>query len=348
MVTGVVRSYRYEDPTNRIWLATAHALGLTVRRADDVYAATDGRGTLTIAVPTGFDPDDSLAQMIFHEICHWLVAGLDAKNSPDWGMDNVTDRDAWIEHAALRCQYVLSHRYGLEGFFAPTTDYRAFWDALPQNPVRDRSDRSVRAALAGLHLSERKPFAPALAEALTATARIAAAVSTMAGESGTLWQTFRQPSAHPTGAPEGFGEPDATCGNCAWRGDGVRGACRHSAKHTLSDWPGCERWEPALDCLTCGACCREAYHAVEVGPREAFVRTHPELIVLRAPNSRQIARTGDRCAALSGGDVVPQDATYLVTPYRCTVYGDRPRTCRDFTKQSHNCLDARRRVGMSL
>ena len=76
--------HRYEDPVDLIWLQAAKDLGLDVQRSTDAYAAYDGKGTLTISVAAEFDADDSLAQMIFHEICHWLVSGLRAKDLPAW------------------------------------------------------------------------------------------------------------------------------------------------------------------------------------------------------------------------------------------------------------------------
>jgi Fe-S-cluster containining protein len=51
----------------------------------------------------------------------------------------------------------------------------------------------------------------------------------------------------------------------------------------------------------------------------------------------EIRRAGDRCAALEGDG-----------RYHCVIYDDRPKTCRDFTLGSENCLTARRRVGLSL
>ena len=41
--------YRYRDPVDEIWIATAERLGVHVRRADDAYAAYDGLGVLTVA-----------------------------------------------------------------------------------------------------------------------------------------------------------------------------------------------------------------------------------------------------------------------------------------------------------
>ncbi len=91
--------YRYEDPVDAIWLRAAADLGLEIRRSAEAFAAYDGKGTLTIADATDLDPDDSLAQMIFHEICHWLVAGLHGRNLPDWGLCNTDERDLVYEHA---------------------------------------------------------------------------------------------------------------------------------------------------------------------------------------------------------------------------------------------------------
>src|SRR5262245_59061558 len=85
--------HRYLDPLAQVWLGTAARLGLTVRRAPDAYASTDGRGELIIGDDASLDADDSLAQMIFHEICHWLVQGEDAYHQADWGLDNVGDGD---------------------------------------------------------------------------------------------------------------------------------------------------------------------------------------------------------------------------------------------------------------
>jgi putative zinc- or iron-chelating protein len=151
------------------------------------------------------------------------------------------------------------------------------------------------------------------------------------------------PAPHPTGLPAGRG--DATCATCAWRFV-QRGAvrCRQAQARTADTYAACERYEPAasLDCQTCGACCREAYHSVEVGLRDPMRRAHPALVVDRGAYL-EVARAGDRCAALAGGE--PDGAT--TTRYRCTIYDDRPRTCREFTAGSANCLIARKRVGLS-
>ena len=65
----------YTDPVDLIWLAVADACGFKVHRSNDAYASFDGTNRLTICMEDEFDPDDSLAQMILHELCHALVGG---------------------------------------------------------------------------------------------------------------------------------------------------------------------------------------------------------------------------------------------------------------------------------
>jgi len=332
---------RYSDPLTQVWVAAARRIGLRVVRTPDAYAATDGRGTLAIGDATTLDADDSLAQMIFHELCHSLVEGEDSFTRPDWGMDNTGPDHDWREHACLRVQWVLTGRHGLRAVFAPTTDFRAsFWDRLSGDVLADRTERSVVAAIAALRRAALPPWAPALGEALAATATIAGASAPFA-EPGTLWQSVTAPPAlHPTGLPAGA--TTGSCGSCAWRTDANK--CRQAGKRVDSDWPGCERYEAALDCQTCGACCRAAYHSVEVSRRDPVVKKQPTYVVDRT-TYLEIIRSGDRCGALEGGR---DDGTGHATRYGCVIYDDRPKTCRDFTLGSEHCLTARRRVGLSL
>ncbi|MBT6435962.1 MAG: YkgJ family cysteine cluster protein, partial [Deltaproteobacteria bacterium] len=58
----------YQDPLDLIWTNTAKQLGMKLTRSSEVFAAWDGKETLTIGSPEDLDADDSLAQMIFHEI----------------------------------------------------------------------------------------------------------------------------------------------------------------------------------------------------------------------------------------------------------------------------------------
>ncbi len=327
-----------------MWLATARRIGLRVVRTPDAYAATDGRGTLAIGTDETLDADDSLAQMIFHELCHSLVEGEESFARPDWGMDNTGPDHDWREHACLRVQWVLTGRHGLRTLFAPTTDFRTtFWNTLSGDVLADRTDRSVQAAIAALRRADQPPWAPALPEALAASATIAQAAARFAPAPDVLWKGITPaPTKHPTGLPAG--EADATCAGCAWRYE-QRGTsrCRQADAKIDPSWRACERFEAALDCQTCGACCRAAYHSVEVSRRDPVVKKQPAYIVDRT-TYLEIARTGDRCAALAGG--TPEGER--VSRYHCVIYDDRPRTCREFTLGSAHCLTARRRVGLSL
>jgi Fe-S-cluster containining protein len=326
-----------------VWLETARRIGLRVVRTPDAYAATDGRGTLAIGNDATLDADDSLAQMILHELCHSLVEGEASFTRADWGMDNTGPDHDWREHACLRVQWVLTGRYGLRAVFAPTTEFRSFWDQLSGDVLSDRTDRSVQAAILGLRRANQSPWAPHLADALAAAARIAHETAKLTTDRDVLWHGVGDaPPTHPTGLPAGTSA--ASCGSCVWRYE-QRGAakCRHTNAKLDDAWPACERYEAALDCRTCGACCRAAYHSVEVGKRDPAVKKQPSFIVDRGPYL-EIRRDGDRCAALAGGDIVDGKQTR----FHCVIYDDRPRTCRDFTLGSEHCLTARRRVGLTL
>jgi len=341
-------THRYLDPLAQVWLDAARRIGLQVVRTPDAYAATDGAGTLAIGSDATLDPDDSLAQLIFHELCHSLIEGEQAFARPDWGMDNTGPDHDWREHACLRLQWVLAGRHGLGRVFAPTTDFRAFWDRLAGDVLADRADPSVQAAIAGLRRVDHPPWAPGLSLALAASAQIAHAAAPFAAPRNpaqgerSLWQAVEPlPAPHPTGLPARSSDADAaSCGDCAWRA-GTR--CRQAGARVTPAWPACERFERTLDCQTCGACCRAAYHSVEVSRRDPVVKAQPAMIVDRE-SYLELRRSGDRCAALAGGEV--EHGT--TTRYHCTIYDDRPRTCRDFTLGSAHCLTARRRVGLSL
>lgn len=367
-------AHRYSDPLAVIWTACAEQVGFRVRRTSTVYASSDGRGTLLIGTDDTLDADDSLAQMILHELCHALVEGEDGEALEDWGLDNQSNRDRWREHACLRLQAYLAASVGLRGFLAPTTAFRmSFWDVLPADPFAapdtagGRREASCVAARRGAWRASQTRWAVPLKAALAATAAVAKALHdacsmqrvparrvpeasvaqrSEAAELPLLWEaTEPQPPLHPAGHAivaayyAGHG-----CHDCAWffvlRG---RWRCRHGAPAALpDDAPPCARWEAAeeLECRSCGACCREAYHSVEVSAAEAVNRKHPELVLLRDTH-RKLRRTGERCAALVGGETAT-DA------FSCSIYPDRPRSCREFERGGAHCLDARRRVGLSL
>ena len=98
----------YEDPLSLIWRSCAQGLGWRVERSAEVYASWDGRGTLRISDQAGMDPDDSVAQLILHEICHALVEGPAGLALPDWGLENVDSRDLVREFACHRLQAALA------------------------------------------------------------------------------------------------------------------------------------------------------------------------------------------------------------------------------------------------
>lgn len=198
-----VRS-EYHDPLGIVWLATCRRWGWNVRRSDQVFAAWDGKSTLTIGTQETLDPDDSLAQLILHEFCHAMVEGPDSWQLADWGLD-ITDRSQLFhEHACLILQAAVSDSFGLRTFFGSTTDARAFYDRLPSSP-EELSQRLCRAAeadcqsedattdvfamaAAGLKVAQSDRFWNPLQEALATTASLAKLVKPFADDSS-LWST---------------------------------------------------------------------------------------------------------------------------------------------------------------
>lgn len=350
-----VPRHRYADPLDELWLATAARLGFRVERGAGAYASIDGRGVMTLGAPETLDPDDCLAQMIFHECCHWLVEGEGASGLPDWGLDNITDRDAPRERACLRLQAHLAGRHGLRSALAPTTDFRAFYDALPDDALTPRHDPTVAPAIRGLRRLDDPKWAP-LHAALAATGEILRRTSAIASgarppDMPMIWADVAEPvGMHPLGMPLSPLQ-GRSCATCAWRhraGPGrVTDRCRQAGGAKVDPaWSACERWEDSLDCRTCGACCRAAYGVVVVSPRDPVVKAHPELIH-RGDHLVEIRRDGDRCAALEGGsDGAARDPAEF-TPFTCRIYQDRPRPCREFEVAGAHCLTARRRVGLS-
>jgi hypothetical protein len=359
-VKRLARSPLATDAIDEIWRRAAAQIGFQLARTADAYATSDGRGEIAIGAPETLDDDDALAQLVLHELCHAITEGDAALARPDWGLDNVPAHVV-REHACLRVQARLADPFGLRALMAPTTPYRDYYLALPADPLDgadDEGDAAARAAAACARFATSAWRAP-IEQALAATAT--ALGFTPAAAAGS--------ERHPLGFP--LGPAAESCGSCAWVYDGGRGVavtrCRQSAPangdgaRTARSHPACAHWEPAVDCRTCGACCREAYHSVTVSVRDPVVWQEPHLIVRHGARF-EIRREGPRCAALElgtpGGSPSPPavgsakqslaalDA--IGSPhYTCAIYENRPRPCREFAAGGRHCLDARRRVGLS-
>lgn len=166
-------STTYQDPLELIWTCAANELGIKIERDSTVFATWDGAGVLRIGTPETLDPDDSLAQMILHEICHALVEEPDAFCLPDWGLDITNSEHRVHEHACLRLQASLADRYGLRRFFAATTNARSYYDAMPDNPLEAVDDPAVRLALPGWERARSGSWSQSIDRALQKTAQIA-------------------------------------------------------------------------------------------------------------------------------------------------------------------------------
>ena len=198
---------RYDDPLDLIWVGAAHRVGIKVERSAEVFAAWDGVETLTIGANETLDADDSLAQMIFHELCHSLVEGPEAFHQPDWGLD-ITDRSQRVhEMACLRLQAFLAEQFELRKFFASTTNFRWYYDALPcdcfarvkdsteyplnigeRDSFADEDLKAIRLAQTGLENLEIEPWNSALQNALQATSELKEIMMPIAS-AGSLWAT---------------------------------------------------------------------------------------------------------------------------------------------------------------
>jgi hypothetical protein len=160
------------DPLDAIWLTVAARVGFKVERSAEVYASTDGKGVMTIGAPSTLDADDCLGQMILHELCHSLIEGAESLGVPDFGLDNESERHVVREHACLRLQAWLTDKHGLRQALAPTTDFRSYYDELPEDPFGDEEDPATGVATLGAARAEEGPWAPHLSEGLKATAKI--------------------------------------------------------------------------------------------------------------------------------------------------------------------------------
>ena len=172
---------RYVDPLEVIWLATARRLGLHIRRNQAIFSATDGTGLLELGPRDTLDPDDTLAQMVYHEFCHWITNGADTFHERDWGFALDAELD-WREHACLRLQAALNDEHGLRPLLAPTSGFRAYYDALPADPFGPvegwpHEDQVVPLAREAFARAHGRPWGDTLQAALRATAALRGTVA---------------------------------------------------------------------------------------------------------------------------------------------------------------------------
>lgn len=179
--------YTYQDPLEVIWVRAAEQMGIRIERGHDVFAFWDGVATLRIGTPDTLDADDSLAQMIFHEICHGLCEGPEGQARPDWGLDASDSTHGVREHACLRLQAALADMYGLRRFMAATTNFRSYYDGLPPEPLQEDGDPAVPIAQAAWQPAQHGPWSKPLHTALRLTAEIARLVQDHA-DASSLWR----------------------------------------------------------------------------------------------------------------------------------------------------------------
>lgn len=120
------------------WTQGFHSLSARIERSDACFVAwLSENHTLLVANEPELDADDTLAQIILHEVCHHLVEGPQSWDQDDWGLNNQTEDDVAREYAALRLQAALLHTPRLRRYLQPTTDHRWFYETLADDPLRD-------------------------------------------------------------------------------------------------------------------------------------------------------------------------------------------------------------------
>lgn len=164
---------RYVDPIEVIWLATATRLDHHVRRDPGIFSSTDGSGLIAFSTRPELDEDDCLAQMLFHELCHWVTNGHDSRFHRDWGFPLCDEVDI-NEHACIRLQAWWAGGSGLRDFFGPTSTFRQYYEMVPEDPLEPLDDspweRAVVALAAeAIERAQGEPWAGPMGAALEAT-----------------------------------------------------------------------------------------------------------------------------------------------------------------------------------
>jgi hypothetical protein len=188
---------QYVDPYEVIWLATARRLGLTIGRDPAIFSLTLGDGKLWLGPRHDLDPDDTLAQMLFHELCHWFTNGIETFHQADWGFD-LGDDDDPREFGCLRLQAWLADRYDLRAMFSPTGKFRAYFDRIPLDPLAPLDDgpseaETIAIARRAIATSRLEPYAGLVDSALEATARLRATLTPFSSDFAPELDTSRLP-----------------------------------------------------------------------------------------------------------------------------------------------------------
>jgi len=137
------------------------------------------------------------------------------------------------------------------------------------------------------------------------------------------------------------------CGDCAWAvvHEDHTVHCQQAARggpypELHRDTAACYRHEERLtgaDCLGCGACCRGGFDRVAVEASSSIHRQYSDWII-HEDDGAFLPRPGGQCVALT---------TSAERTWPCSIYTQRPRSCRDFEVGGEACLLARRRMGIS-
>ncbi len=163
-----------------LWIDAAAALGLKVERTTEVYASSDGRGTLHIGTRETLDADDCLAVLVLHELCHGFVQGRESFQQPDFGLDNTSVRDEALELATLRLQAAFADTMGLRDVMFSTTEWRPYYEGLPADALAIPEDPTealiTERARQGLRTAQAMGAVEPIAVALRGTRLIQRAV----------------------------------------------------------------------------------------------------------------------------------------------------------------------------
>ena len=122
--------YRQLNAVDDAWLGFCERVGFDVTRTSDAFVSYDGEHSLNIAPAGDLDPDDSVAALALHELCHLAVRGDAGFDERDWGLTYLAEGDLSDEYAALRLQRWLASSAGLQELLHPTTEHRPYYDAL--------------------------------------------------------------------------------------------------------------------------------------------------------------------------------------------------------------------------